>query len=173
MTAADLIRSNNSLQERFAQRDVLSPRQDEVLQVNGHTNGQAPRATVNVISGLLDLALAPSSTYAFDVRLSACECLKAYLCGHAAIRLHFLRRAIEGHTSDQVEADNIITILLDDSDSSRGVDPYRSWISAVLLFHLLYEDFDAKNMEMSVAEGISESGEEVITCIQPLTSNLI
>lgn len=173
VTAADLIRSNSSLQEGFAQRDVLSPRQEEVLQVNGHANDQAPRSTVNVISGLLDLALAPSSTYAFDVRLSACECLKAYLCGHAAIRLHFLRRAIEGHTSDQTEADNIMTILLNDPESSRGVDPYRSWISAVLLFHLLYEDFDAKNIAMSVAEGDAERGEEVITCIQTLSSNLI
>lgn len=173
VTVADLIRSNNSLQESFAQRDVLSPRQEEYLPVNGHTNGQAPRSSINVISGLLDLALAPSSTYAFDVRLSACECLKAYLYGHAAIRLHFLRRAIEGHTSDQVEADNIVTILLDDPEISRGVDPYRSWIAAVLLFHLLYEDFDAKNIAMSVAEGDAEKGEEVITCIQRLSSNLI
>ena len=173
VTVADLIRSNNSLQESFAQRDVLSPRQEEFLSVNGHANGQASRSTINVISGLLDLALAPSSTYAFDVRLSACECLKAYLYGHAAIRLHFLRRAIEGHTSDQVEADNIVTILLDDPEISRGVDPYRSWISAVLLFHLLYEDFDAKNIAMSVAEGDAEKGEEVITCIQRLSSNLI
>ncbi|CAF9936591.1 MAG: hypothetical protein ALECFALPRED_006895 [Alectoria fallacina] len=173
VTAADLIRSNNSLQEGFAQRDVLSPRQEVVLQVNGHANRQVPQSTVNVISGLLDLALAPSPTHGFDVRLSACECLKAYLCGHAAIRLHFLRRAIEGHTSDQIEADNIITILLDDPESSHGVDPYRSWISAVLLFHLLYEDFDAKNIAMSVAEGDAEHGEEVITCIQRLSSNLI
>lgn len=143
------------------------------MQINGNTNGHAPRSTVNVISGLLDLALAPSSTYAFDVRMSACECLKAYLYGHAAIRLHFLRRAIDGHTSDQVEADNIITILLDDSEPSRGVDPYRSWVSAVLLFHLLYEDFEAKNIAMGVAEGDAENGEEVITCIQRLSSNLI
>ena len=161
------------MQESFAQRDVLSPRQAEYSPVNGHANGQAPRSTINVISGLLDLALAPSSTYAFDVRLSASECLKAYLYGHAAIRLHFLRRAIEGHTSNHVEADNIVTILLDDPEISRGVDPYRSWISAVLLFHLLYEDFDAKNIAMSVAEGDAEKGEEVITCIQRLSSNLI
>ena len=143
------------------------------MQVNGHANRQVPQPTINVISGLLDLALAPSSTYAFDVRLSACDCLKAYLCGHAAIRLHFLRRAIEGHTSDQAEADNIITILLDHPQSSRGIDPYRFWVSAVLLFHLLFEDFEAKNIAMSVAEGDAEKGEEVITCIQTLSSNLI
>ena len=42
-----------------------------------------------------------------------------------------------------------------------------------MLFHLLYEDFDAKNIAMSVAEGDAEKGEEVITCIQRLSSNLI
>ncbi len=105
--------------------------------------------------------------------MAACECLKAYLFGHAAIRLHFLRRAIEGHLSDEHEADNILTILIEDTESSRGADPYRAWIAAVLLFHLLYEDFDAKNLAMSVAEGDAKKGEEVITCIQALSANLI
>jgi len=175
VTAADLIRSNSGLQEGFAQRDVLSSRQEDVAQVNGHANTKPPPPTVNVISGLLDLALAPSPIHVFDVRLAACECLKAYLFGHAAIRLHFLRRAIEGHLSDEHEADNILTILIEDSDSesSRGADPYRVWIAAVLLFHLLYEDFDAKNLAMNVAEGDAEKGEEVITCIQALSEHMI
>jgi len=161
------------LQEGFAQLDVLSLRQEEVPQVNGQANGKAPQSRVNVISGLLDLALAPSPIHTFDVRLAACDCLKAYLFGHAAIRLHFLRRAVEGHLSDEHEADNILTILMGDPESSRGPDPYRSWIAAVLLFHLLYEDFDAKNLAMGVAEGDAEKGEEVVTCIQALSANLI
>lgn len=172
MTAADLIRSNSGLQEGFAQREVLSLRQ-EMPQDNGHSRAQAPLATTNIISGLLDLALAPSSLYSFDIRLSACECLKAYLFGHAAIRLHFLRRAVEGQTEKRQEPDNIITILIDDPEAVRGVDPYRPWISSVLLFHLLYEDFDAKHLAMSVAEGDARNGEEVITCIQALSANLI
>lgn len=173
MTAADLIRSNSGLQESFAQRDVLSPRQEEVPQTNGHASIPTPPSTVNVISGLLDLALAPSSIHAFDIRLGASECLKAYLCGHAAIRLHFLRRAIEGHVSDQHEDDNILTILIEGLEAPRGADPYKSWIAAVLLFHLLYEDFDAKNLAMGVSEGNAENGEEVVTCIQALSANLI
>ena len=168
-----MIRSNAGLQEGFAQLGVLSPRQGEVPQMNGHANGQATRPTTNVISGLLDLALKPSPIHTFDVRLAACDCLKAYLSGHAAIRLHFLQRAVDGHISEEYEPDNILTILVDDSESSRGVDPYRSWIAAVLLFHLLYEDFDAKNLAMGVAEGDAEKGEEVITCIQALSTNLI
>ena len=172
-TAADLIRSNTALQEGFAQCEVLSPRAEELPLANGHKNDKKPPSTVNVISGLLDLALAPASTDAFDVRLAACECLKAYLCGHAAIRLHFLRRAIEGHVSGGQEADNVITILIGDSGVLRGPDPYKQWISSVLLFHLLYEDFDAKNAAMGVAEGDADKGEEVVTCIQALSGNLI
>lgn len=128
---------------------------------------------MNVISGLLDLALAPSSTQSFDVRLAACECLKAYLCDHAAIKLHFLRRAIEGHTSNRSEADNILTILVENQEPGRGTVPYRHWTASVLLFHLLYEDFDAKNLAMAVTEGNADNGEEVVTCIQALSANLI
>ncbi|KAL6715171.1 Vesicle-mediated ER to Golgi transport protein [Lecanora helva] len=173
-TAADLIRSNPGLQEGFAQLDVFSTgKEGEVPQINGEVNGKRPQIKVNVISGLLDLALTQSSINTFDVRLAACNCLKAYLCGHAAIRLHFVRRAIEGYMSDDHEADNILTILIGDSDKCRGVDPYRLWIAAVLLFHLLYEDLDTKNLAIGVAEGDAEKGEEVITCIQALSANLI
>lgn len=113
-----------------------------------------------------------SSLQAFDVRLACCECIKAYMQGHSAIRLFFLRRAIEGHTSEEDEPDNILTILIQNSDKYGG-DPYRLWIAAVLLFHLLYEDFEAKNVAMQVHEGDAEKGEEVVTCIQSLASNLV
>lgn len=109
---------------------------------------------------------------AFDVRLACCECIEAYIQGHSAIRLYFLRRAIEGHTSDEDEPDNILTILTQES-GKHGADPYRLWIAAVLLFHLLYEDFEAKNMAMQVHEGDAENGEEVVTCIQSLAGNLV
>lgn len=92
--------------------------------------------------------------------------------GHTPIRLFFLRRAIEGHTSNEMEPDNILTILIQNSEGHSG-DPYRLWIAAVLLFYLLHEDFDAKNTAMQVTEGDAESGEEVVTCIQALAGNLI
>ena len=173
-TSADLIRGNSGLQEGFAQLEVLSPHDDGSSQaVNGHAKGNETPPTVNVLSGLLDLSLKSSSLHAFNLRISACECIKAYLYDHVPIRLHFLRRAIEGHTSHELEADNILTILISDSESGRSIDPYRPWIAAVLLFHLLYDNFDAKNIAMKVAEGDAEEGEEVVTCIQALSGNLI
>ena len=153
---------------------MISPRPEDTPKVNG--NGPAPPtpvASVNVISGLLDVSLGPSTNFAFDVRLAACECLKAYLGGHAAIKLYFLRRAVEGHVSERDEPDNILTILLEDSGPSRSSEPYRTWVASVLLFHLLYDDPDAKALAKGVAEGNAEDGEEVVTCIQALSANLI
>ena len=172
-TAADLIRSNRILQESFGQQEVHNPRSIDISHINGHIEKPVLPSTVNVITGLLDLTLAPTSMSAFNVRLGACECLKAYLCGHTQIKRFFLQRAIDGHFSESEEADNILTILLEDSEASRGPDPYRHWIAAVLLFHLLYEDFDTKNLAMGVSEGNADKGEEVVTCIQALSANLI
>ena len=168
-----MVRGNSSLQEGFAQRDVTSA--TEVTfppNTNGHGHGHGfPK--VNVIQGLLDLALSASTNQAFDVRISACECIKAYLYGHAPIRLHFLRRAREGHLSGEHEDDNILTILIHDTKGNRSADPYRQWIAAVILFHILYENYEAKNLAMDIAEGDATNGEEVVTCIQALSSNLI
>ena len=108
---------------------------------------------------------------AFDVRLAACECLKAYFFGHAPIRLFFLRRAIEGHTRH--EADNILSILMENPENGRGTDPYRFWVASVILFHLLFEDFEAKDLAMTVTEGDASAGEEVVTCVQSLAGNLV
>ena len=180
MTTADLVRGNSTLQEKFAGRDVVlhvETPQTPTTPMTAKTNGQSRRATtpvtVNVIQGLLDLALAVSCIQAFDVRLAALDCIKAYLYGHGPIRTHFLQRAKEGHLSQEYEADNILTILLEDTDRLRAADPYRQWIAAVLLFHLLHEDYEAKNIAMAIAEGDAEKGEEVVTCIQALSGNLI
>lgn len=140
------------------------------------TNGHTPRKTafpVNIIQGLLDLALSISCQQPLNVRLAACECIKAYLFGHAAIRLHFLRRAMDGHRSADYESDNILTVLLEEPSKRRTSDPYRQWIAAVLLFHLLFEDYETKRLGMEITEGDAARGEEVVTCIQTLSGNLI
>jgi hypothetical protein len=166
------------LQELFAQRDVTltipSPSNPTTPVTNG--NVQPPGVTtvrVNVVQGLLDLALAVSSNTAFSIRFSACECIKAYLYGHAPIKMYFLKRARDGHTSETYEDDNILTILLEAFENSRTGDPYRIWIAAVVLFHLLYEDYDSKHMAMQIADGNADQGEEVVTCIQTLSGNLV
>jgi hypothetical protein len=141
---------------------------------DAHGKGQQNGGTkVYVIDGLLDLTLSVSSLQAFDARLAACECIKAYFCNHPAIRLHFLRRAIGGHTSGADETANILTALLRHTDGNEFGDPYRYWLAAVLLFHLIFDDAEAKSLAMNVTEGDASSGEEVVTCIQSIAANLI
>ena len=170
---ADLIQKNTTLQEQFAQLDVpaLSATPDTSPQVNGHQNGTGTPLRENVIASLLDLALVASNIQDFSLRLAACDCLKAYLNDHAQIRLFFLRRAIQGYTEN--EADNILSILVNGGENGALSDPYRYWIAAVVLFHLLFDDDEAKSLAMAVKEGDAENGEEVITCIQALSANLL
>lgn len=140
--------------------------------INGQSKSSAP-IKVNVIQGLLDLALAVSCSQAFDVRLAACECIKAYLYGHGPIRLHFLQHARDGHAQGKSQPDNVLSILLDEPSSHSTADPFRQWIAAVILFHLLYDNYETKNIAMSIEEGDASQGEEVVTCIQSLTANLV
>lgn len=169
-TCADLIRGSPSLQESFAQLQVTSVLDEPSTEGNAQQNG-IPK--VYVIDGLLDLTLSVPTLAVFDVRLAACECIKAYFFNHPAIRKHFLRRAIDGHTSGADETANVLTTLLQPLDSHVSGDPYRHWLAAVILFHLIYEDGDAKALAMSVAEGDASEGEEVVTCIQSITANLV
>lgn len=109
----------------------------------------------------------------FDVRYAACECVQAYFYDHTEIRMHFLHRAIEGHMSGADETVNIITIMVNGPGSQQSNEPYRIWFASLLVLHLIYDNTDAKKLLMGISEGDAESGEEVVTCIQILTGNLI
>ncbi|KAI0137460.1 p115 like vesicle tethering protein [Xylariales sp. AK1849] len=175
VTCADIIRGNSKLQEGFAQLQVPSVIPADANGVNGKTNGISV-TLVYVIDGLLDLTLSVAASEAFDLRIAACQCLKAYFHNHPEIRLHFLRRAIEGHSSGRDETANVLTTLLQPSitpATSNVSDPYRHWFAAVILLHLLFDNPDAKALAMSVTEGDAESGEEVVTSIQTITAHLL
>ncbi|CAI6326628.1 unnamed protein product [Periconia digitata] len=167
-TCADIIRGNSRIQEGFAQLQVRP------LVAPPATNGAADTdISVYIIDALLDLALTPAANELFDLRFAACECIKAYFFNHMQIRTHFLNRAIGGHTEGGDETANALTTLVTGSQGAQTIDPYRTWFAATLIFHLIFEDLEAKNILMSVAEGDAASGEEVVTCIQTLTANLI
>ncbi|KAF1957116.1 hypothetical protein CC80DRAFT_54672 [Byssothecium circinans] len=168
-TCADIIRGNSRIQEGFAQLQVhpfIEPL------TNGVTSPKSPMP-VYIIDALLDLALTPASNEMFDLRFAACECIKAYFYNHMQIRVHFLNRAIGGHVEGGDETANALTTLLAGSQGSQTIDPYRTWFAATLIFHLIFDDLEAKNILMQVKEGDEASGEEVVTCIQTLSAHLI
>lgn len=164
-----MIRGNPPIQEPFAGL-LVQPIVAATLNGAASPNGVAK---VPVIEALLDLAIRPAPNELFDARFAACECIKAYFSNHLHIQEHFLRRAIDGHMSGNDETANALTTLITGSQGSQTIDPYRTWFAATLVFHLIFENPQAKRVLMEVAEGDAESGEEVVTCIQALTGNLI
>lgn len=169
-TCADLIRGNSPIQETFGDIDVVwGSRKPK----DPTTNGSAEPERINVIEAFLKLSLEPSPNNLLDARLAACECMKAFFAHHPGIRMHVLRRAIEGHTSGQDRIPNIISVLLTAPESRGNADPYQVWMACVLMFHLLSDDSEAKATAMKVTEGDAESGEEVVTSVQSVVGNLI
>ncbi|KAJ6191071.1 hypothetical protein N7519_001092 [Penicillium mononematosum] len=169
-TCADLIRGNSPLQERFGDIEVLwgsYPRGDKAV------NGDNEPLRINVIEAFLKLSLEPAPNNLLDARLAACECMKAFFAHHPGIRMHVLRRAIEGHTSGQDRIPNILSVLLTAPEARGNADPYQVWMACVLMFHLLFDDAQAKATAMAVTEGDAESGEEVVTSVQSVVGNLI
>lgn len=145
-------------------------------QANDEVNGNKaakPLPRINVIEALLKLSLEPAPIQLLDARLSACDCVKAFFTNHSGIRVHVLLRAINGHASGQDEIPNILTVLLTPPELRGNADPYQTWMASILMFHLLFENSEAKSVAMGVTEGDAENGEEVITCIQTITGNLI
>jgi DNA repair exonuclease SbcCD ATPase subunit len=170
-TCADLIRGNSPLQERFGDIEVLwgsYTRNDQVANGGAHEP-----LRINVIEAFLKLSLEPAPNSLLDARLAACECMKAFFAHHPGIRMHVLRRAIEGHTSGQDKIPNILSVLLTAPESRGNADPYQVWMASVLMFHLIFDDGEAKALAMSVTEGDAESGEEVVTSVQSVIGNLI
>ncbi|KAJ5091468.1 hypothetical protein NUU61_006338 [Penicillium alfredii] len=170
-TCADLIRGNSPLQERFGDIEVYwgSPSRTAKA-VNG--DASVPQR-INVIEAFLKLSLQPSPNHLLDARLAACECMKAFFAHHSGIRMHVLKRAIEGHISGQDQIPNILSVLLTAPESRGNADPYQVWMASVLMFHLLFDNTEAKATAMKVTEGDAESGEEVVTSVQTVIGNLI
>ncbi|KAI0397177.1 p115 like vesicle tethering protein [Xylariaceae sp. FL0594] len=171
-TCADTIRGNAKLQENFAQLQV-PPVFETAPATNGHPNSPRGIPPIYVIDGLLDLSLSVPSAQAFDLRVAACQCIQAYFFSHPEVRMHFMRRAIDGHASGADETANVLTTLLRPLDDLAINDPYRHWFAATIMFHLVFENPEGKALAMSVTEGDAANGEEVVTCIQTITAHLV
>ncbi|KHN99274.1 Vesicle tethering protein p115-like protein [Metarhizium album ARSEF 1941] len=171
-TCGDMIRDARPLQETFAQ--LLVPVPAPLLVGMGKEDESSTVTTKTyVIDGLLDLTLNSFDQTAFDLRFSACECLKAYFSNHSEVRLHFLSRAIDGYMAAAEESANILTVLLRPDPTTSIRDPYRQWFASVIAFHLIHENPTAKARLLQVTEGDSSKDEEVVTSIQTIAAHLI
>jgi DNA repair exonuclease SbcCD ATPase subunit len=179
-STSDLIANNPPIQEQFAALQLALPTEnDTTSQAGSQTNGSRSNATsarnsarpsvekprAYVIEALLDLTLDQPRSET-PLRAAACCLIQAYLANHDRIKNHFLQRAISGYTQGE-EAANVLTALLQPGTDTQGV-LFASWI----VQDLLIDVFDAKIALAAVKEGNESEGEEVLTAVQALASQL-
>ena len=140
--------------------------------VNGNT-GVYESSKVYIIDSLLNIIIRSPSIHTYTYRSAASELVKAYFYNHHAIKLHFLRRAVDGHNSGQDETPNFLSALISGQCGQNSTDSLGLWFSASLALHLLRDFPEGKELLMTILEGDAENGEDVLTCIQALSSNLI
>lgn len=183
-SAAALIEDNAPLQEQFAALTTITPadteHNSEQAQQAPKTNGthlnpgsgknsarvSAETRRTYIIEALLDLALSKPQSDPV-LRAAACGLTQAYLTNHDRIKIHFLQRAIHGH-AEQEEAANVLMTLLHPSKDDINSVLFASWI----VQGLVADNLDAKSALAAVREGNESEGEDVITCIQGLGSQL-
>jgi hypothetical protein len=179
-STADLIANNPPIQEQFAALQLAIPSDNETTsQAGSQTNGSRSNTTsarnsarpsvektrAYVIEALLDLTLDQPRGEA-SLRAAACALIQAYLGKHDRIKNHFLQRAISGYHQGE-EAANVLTSLLQPGTDPLGV-LFASWIVQDLFAGIS----DAKQILAAVKEGNESEGEEVLTSVQALGSQL-
>lgn len=178
-TTADLIALNPPIQEQFAALQIELPSDEPPVQVPAQTNGSRSNATsarnsarpsaekprTYIIEALLDLTLDQPRTES-PLRAASCTLIQAYLARHDRIKAHFLQRAIVGHQQGEKAANVLTALLQPDSDASSVV--FASWI----VQDLVADVSDAKKALASVKEGNESEGEDVLTAIQAMGTQL-
>ncbi|KAF2092019.1 intracellular protein transporter [Saccharata proteae CBS 121410] len=173
-TCADMIRGNPGLQRVLGGSQVS-------FSANNNNSGEALQngdSRIPVIEALLHMILESPTFPMFDARFAACECLKAYFYKNLETGPHFLGYAIQVHEGEEEDPVNVLTTLIKGPQVMQTGDSYRFWFASVIIFHLIFEntkfeDREAKRELMNVVEGNAEAGEDVVTCIQFMASNLI
>ncbi|KAH9825971.1 intracellular protein transport protein USO1-like [Teratosphaeria destructans] len=180
--ASALIHSNAPLQEAFAALTIELPSKAEAsagtkppAQTNGtlsapHSNKGSARPSAEssrtyIIEALLDLTLSKPEEDS-GLRTASCNLIQAYLTNHDRIKEHFLNRAISGHAQHEDAANVLNTLLIPGAEPASVV--YASWIVA----DLTADSPDAKNALAVIKEGNEAEGEDVLTAIQAMGTQL-
>jgi hypothetical protein len=178
--AAALIEGNAPLQEQFAALTIITPsdaeHNAEHAQKAPLSNGThlkpgsgkgSARVSVEhrrtyIIEALLDLSLAKPQVEP-PLRAAACGLIQAYLIRHERIKVHFLQRAIAGHT-ERENAANVLTSLLHPSEDDVNSVIFASWI----VQDLVADSNESKTILTALKEGNESEGEDVVSSTQAL-----
>ncbi|KAK3706615.1 Vesicle-mediated ER to Golgi transport protein [Vermiconidia calcicola] len=179
--AAELIANNPPLQEAFAALTVITSTDADNTslsssqQLNGSRSAgpsnkgsarpSAEKSRTYIIEALLDLTLdRPQDDPKF--RSSGYGLIQAYLVRHDRIKAHFLQRAIFGHSEHEPAANVLNTLSQPDGDAMGLL--FASWI----VQDLIGDNADGKAALAAVKEGEESEGEDVLSFVQALGSQL-
>lgn len=180
-TVALLISRNPPLQEQFAGLQVVTigdsqqnaqnaqqaARPDGIRQDGTKAeNAKQELRQSYIIEALLDLCLIGKSAD-IGLRTAARDVIGAYLSQHDRIKTHFLQRAIAGYGERETAANVLTTILQSSSTDVPGLT-----LASSILQSLLSDNFETKTALLDIKEGNEEEGEDVITAIQAVSSQL-
>jgi hypothetical protein len=180
-TVALLISRNPPIQEQFAGLQVVtsdeSQQNAQIAQQAVRPNSARPDGTKTenasheiqksyIIEALLDLCLIGKSAD-IALRNAARDVIGAYLSQHDRIKTHFLQRAIAGYSERETAANVLTTVLQSSATDVPGLT-----LASSILQSLLSDNLETKMALLGVKEGNEDEGEDVITAIQAVSSQL-
>ncbi|KAK9452747.1 p115 like vesicle tethering protein [Dipodascopsis uninucleata] len=171
VTSGDLIRGNDTIQEKFANIDVPYvdlTSQDEFTHVNCDSE------IISVIQALLNWTLLSPSINLFEIRIGAVACLEGYLYNNNISRIALLEDAIQSYFSE--ESDPKTAKLLEclvDNDTRSHHDAFRPWFACVIMMYIIEGGGQLKDLCRSVRLDAPRENGESLTIVQKLATNLI
>ncbi|CDO94327.1 unnamed protein product [Kluyveromyces dobzhanskii CBS 2104] len=176
LTAAEMIRKNNKIQDKFSQIDV--PYWDPSIPSNSSTS--EPR-TLPVVNLLLSWMLLMNSVHIFDIRVASLELLKAYFINNKEKKTSFLKSQVdqfnesfETVSSEDGEANILQPIFNYDPDLN--LNPYKLFFSTdLLMFFIKTDDVEGttRSLISSLSSGNEEEDEESMVAVQTVGELLI
>ena len=104
----------------------------------------------------------------FLIRYAASACVYSFSTGDSERKQSIMQSIVDEFEDEQ--RPNLIQALLEPVSSSTSLD---TWFAACMLLQLTQGDSEARSLICSMTIGDSEAGEEEVTLIQAISSNLI
>lgn len=181
LTAADMVRDNETTQIEFSKIDV--PFFDPSSPTNTHLSHESD--LVPVIDLLVNWALYANSVHNFPTRMAAVKLLKSYLNGNQELQYKFLLQQIDSYKSGDLSnglndgthfRSNLFEALLD-YDPDLKLNPYKLYFTTDLLMYLFQSENEGneslRELTRQVNTGNSLDDEESLSSIQSICELLI
>ncbi|KAG5418714.1 USO1 [Candida metapsilosis] len=183
-TTADAISGNPTIQFEISKIDVpyIDPSLPPHLQ-----DYDKP---ISVPLAWLNWCLSLNSVHLFDIRIGAAFCLQSYFKHNQESKMAFLNDQISAYSNEDFYRNlkedlpevngngvptpfgNVFKVLMD-YDADLKLNPYKVWFASVVLMYAFEDEPANRDLARALKTGDEDSGEEVMTSVQAISSLLI